>query len=267
MSKHNRKPAHEQADTATTNDQEDTMLDTTTNATEGAASAYAAAVAALPPVEVKFNQMGDLTVALPRRYTAGYVLANDSEGMILDMAIVRQFTNNMNANAKARAERLAAAEKAGDEAKIAANQPYTAEEVAALFADYKPNVGGAPRESAVQKLRYEAAWRVWVEVVNGHNKLIDAGQPGILKSPARVQLISPPRKGFNLEGTACSAEDHETALEEFASMKRAFLDQILAHADYAERVQKTMDQITAERAKKAPTAAPKATLAAMGGLL
>ena len=73
---------------------------------ENTASDFSAALAALPPITTK---IGDIkSVPLPRGHVAGMVHTEDS-ALTTDTARVRQFTNNMNANAKLRAENYAEA--------------------------------------------------------------------------------------------------------------------------------------------------------------
>lgn len=111
------------------------------------------------------TEIADTSVSLQRNFAEGSVLTA-AQALILDTAYVRQFTNNQNALAKARTE-----------GKNTTPQP-TAEELSALFASYEPNVGGT-RMGGMEKLRNDAAWRVFLARVNDHNADVASGGQGL----------------------------------------------------------------------------------------
>ena len=108
-------------------------------------------------------EIAGLEVTLPVKFAPGHTLT-ENQAKVLDAAYQRQFTNNQNASAKSRAE---AHVKATTDAERAAKAPLTAAEIAALYTDYEPSVGGTPRQSTMEKLRQDAAWRAWVALGYG----------------------------------------------------------------------------------------------------
>lgn len=177
-------------------------------------------------------EIAGLEVSLPVKFAAGMTLT-ENQAKVLDAAYQRQFTNNQNAMAKGRAEALA---KATTDAEKAAKAPLTAAQIAALYTDYEPSVGGTPRQSTMERLRSDAAWRAWVAMVTEHNTAVAAGEaPVIVKAGAKpVEL--PSGKGAPEKRDAMAAA-------------------LLARPEYAERIQVQLDAILAERGTKKPTAA------------
>jgi len=213
----------------------------------------------------EFKEMG-LTINLPRKAKAGDVLDAD-DALILDTAKARQFGNNMNANAKARAARLTAATTANDAAAIAANAPYTAEDVLKIWADYKPNVGGGPRLGSMEKMRHDAAWAAWLLYIAEHDAAVKAGEApliGAMKdasgNPCAVptSYYVPPRKPRN--ATAEQTAAHEAALAEFEAARTAHILRMLDMPKYAERIQVQLDRITAEKGRTAEAAPAAGTV-------
>jgi hypothetical protein len=219
-------------------------------------------------------ELTGLEVTVPNKFAAGDVL-DATLASILMTAIVRQFTNNMNANIKARAERLA---KATTDAERAANAPYTHDQIVELFANYLPTVGGGPRMGNAEKLRLEAAERAWVALATAHNKLV--GVPGAKPVIARAvnedgtlklaPLFTPPSKAAVKAANPTLDADgltkaHKEAVEAFnEERKLPFLRRMLETPAYADHIQRALDAIMAERAAKAPAkpaAAPAAALA------
>ena len=80
--------------------------------------------------------------------------------------------------AKSRAEALA---KATTDAERAAKAPLTATDLIALYSTYEPSVGGTPRQSAMEKIKSDAAWRFWTSHTKAHNDNYNA----FLITPAR----------------------------------------------------------------------------------
>jgi len=194
-------------------------------------------------------EIAGLEVTLPVKFAPGHVLT-ENQAKVLDAAYQRQFTNNQNAMAKSRATALenakTDAEKATAQAKIDAMT--TAGAIAALYADYEPSVGGTPRQSTMEKLRSDAAWRFWVGLVTQHNEHVAAGKtPVIIKAGAKpVQL--PSGKG---------------AVEKREAMSAA----LLALPQYAAGIQAQLDAILAERGTKAPAPAADTVVASGADLL
>lgn len=193
--------------------------------------------AALNTVNV---EIAGLQVTLPVKFSAGHTLT-DAQAKVLDAAYQRQFTNNQNAMAKARAEKLA---KATTNEEKAAAAPLTAAQIAELYTNYEPQVGGGPRLGSMEKLRLDAAWRAYVKAVKDHNDAIKAGQPGIFAASGPVAQMTAPRKTKDV-----SEEAHKAALEEYQNGRTAFLQKMLALPKYAERIQIELDALMAERGK------------------
>lgn len=196
-------------------------------------------------------KIADIDVTVPLKFAPGHVLT-DTQARILDAAYQRQFINNQNALAKARTERLA---KATTDAERVANAPLSADQIAALYETYEPNVGREARGSTLDRLRATAAWRVWTDTVVAHNKSVAAGgAPVIVRAGnAPVRLMTAPRKA---KGTADDA--HAQALADFESAKAALIAKLLTTPVYAERIQTVLDSMAAE---KAPAGVATATVA------
>ena len=191
-----------------------------------------------------------LSVTVPVKFAPGHSLTVN-QARILDAAYQRQFVNNQTANAKARAEKYA---KATTEAERATFAPLSADQIAALYTDYEPAVGGAPRLGQIEKMRQDAAWRAWVAMVSEHNKSIAAGGPAVIERAGSkpVALDRAPTKTKDM-----SEDAHKAGVEAFQDRKAAFLARFGSMPQYAERIQIQLDAIEAERgAKKA--AAPAA---------
>ena len=191
-------------------------------------------------MSVTFNQAGNLSVNLPRKFKVGDIMTSDM-ALILDTAYARQFTNNMNANAKARGERYA---KATDEAGRNENLPFTADDVLKVWADYQPNVTGAPRQGSLERMRLDAAKRTWFDLIAEHNDAIDSGAAPVLKSTKKVAAEARPRKAKDQ-----SEADHAALVTAWEDRQTALYNRILATEGYAERVQRHLEAIQAEAGK------------------
>jgi hypothetical protein len=182
-----------------------------------------------------------LQVTVPLKFRLGHVLT-DNQAKVLDTAYQRQFINNMNANLKARRERL---EKATTAAERNENALLTAGEIAALYTDYEPNVGGGPRMSTLERMRHDAAWRAWVGIVTEHNNAIMAGGEPVIAALGK--------RSYKPEAIPTAKRKDETK-EEFEARKEAATDRRLTHTTkmldmpkYAERIQIELDKILAEK--------------------
>ena len=230
-----------------------------------ATTAHTAAPAAqdAPPAATATIEIAEISVTIPLKFSPGHVLT-ENQAKILDAAYQRQFVNNQNANAKARAEKLA---KATTDAEKAAAAPLTAADYAKLYENYEPTVGGAPRMGNVEKMRQDAAWRMWVALVGEHNKAVASGGTAVIAKavskadgkPVPVALMRAPTKAEVKAANAGATEEaletaYKTAQEEFAGAKAVFLGRILSMPEYAERVQIQLDAIMAERGEKKPAA-------------
>lgn len=179
-------------------------------------------------------------VTLPVKFAAGMVIT-ENQAKVLDAAYQRQFTNNQNALFASLSKKLESAKTA--EEKAAVKFP-TAAEIAARYADYEPNVGGTPRQSVMEKLRSDAAWRFWTAHVTEHNDSVAAGGEPIIVKAGKKPVQLPSGKG---------------AAEKREAMSAA----LLAAPQYAERIHAHLDAILAERgSKRTETAA--AEVAASG---
>lgn len=178
-------------------------------------------------------EINDIEVSVPVRFGTGHVLS-ENEAKVLQAAYERQFTNNQNALAKSRTE-----------GKNATPQP-DASALAALFADYAPSVGGTPRQSTMDKLRHEAAWRMWTALVAAHNDNVEKNG----KSPDYVPVIARAKNGVvNTTFRAVKAADGtvETTAQQ---QKDTFTAALLAAPHYADAIQTVLDAIMAERGTK-----------------
>lgn len=168
-------------------------------------------------------KIADLDVTLPIRFAADMGLT-ENQAKVLDAAYQRQFTNNQNALAKARAIAL---EKATTDEEKAAKAPLTATAIAALYTDYEPNVGGT-RMGSMDKIKSDAAWRMWTALVTEHNENVaNGGEPVIVKA-GNEPVSLPSGKG---------------AVEK----REALIAALLTLPAYADRIQVRIDEIMAER--------------------
>jgi hypothetical protein len=238
------------------------MSTTITKGAKGDHKAHAGAPAAAAPesaaartVPVEF--MGGITAHLPVRFHAGQVL-DDNTAEILQTAVVRQYVNNVNANLKARAERYA---KATDDAGRAANAPLSPETLAADFISYLPNVGGGTRGSTMERLKAEAAWQAWVDVVAEHNAAVvkPHGEPVIIKAGKRIVHTTPQRGDYS------SDSEHKAAVKAWRETgKAAFVAQLQTVPWIADRIQSALDALL--RKREAGKAAPASTTPSVNGM-
>lgn len=213
---------------------------TETNARTSRRTAPPAANGSVPATETSAIALGvntieinDIEVSVPVRFGTGHVLS-ENEAKVLQAAYERQFTNNQNALAKSRAE-----------GKNATPQP-DASALAALFGEYAPSVGGTPRQSTMDKLRHEAAWRMWTALVAAHNDNVEKNG----KSADYVPVIARAKNGVvNTTFRAVKAADGtvETTAQQ---QKDTFTAALLAAPHYAEAIQTVLDAIMAERGTK-----------------
>jgi hypothetical protein len=203
--------------------------------------------AALATANVETFEIDGKAVALANAFTVGQPMDADHV-KILFAAYVRQFTNNQNAIGKARAERHAKATTAEEKA---ATAPRTAEEIAALFAGYKPQVGGGPRLGSLERLRLTAAWRAYVAMVTEHNTALRNGNKGVFATNGVVAVM---RKGDQDAKRKAESLAAETA-DEFTARKESFLGKMLSMPKYADRIQAQLDLLQAENGKDKATAA------------
>ena len=183
-------------------------------------------------------EIAGLEVTVPVRFAAGHVLT-ENQAKVLDAAYQRQFTNNQNAMAKARAEALG---KATTDAERAAKAPLTATQLAALYTDYEPSIGGTPRQSQMEVIRQQAAWRFWTGHVAAHNKSVAAGGPPVIVK-AGQKPVAPltPKRGPDGKVIATVGDQRD-----------AMTARLLAMPEYADRIQVQVDAILAERGSKTP---------------
>lgn len=174
-----------------------------------------------------------IDVALPNKFNAGHILS-EAEAKVIDAAYRRQFANNQNA-AFAAFEKKAKdwdASTAADKGARPVN-PCSDSAMLEAYKAYVPQVG-ASQQTALEKARLEAGLRALHEMMSEHNALIDAGKPGFM-GPKHVAL----KKGKG----AAEARD-------------GLIAKVLASTKQAERVQRHLDAVLAERgaAKSEPEA-------------
>ena len=214
-------------------------------------------VAATPAVEQEHDteiaKIDGQNVGLVNQFRPGHMLTAN-QAKILFTAYVRQFTNNENANAEARRKRLAAAK---NDAERLANQPLTPAELSIRFLTYEPSVGSTPRQSAVEKLRFDTTWSFWMNTIAEHNKQVAAGQPGIitkaLGKPATFK--TKPRLEKNGDKAA-----HALAVAAYEEWQANQVARLQAHPEYGPQVEGLVAAKLAEieAAKAAEKAAGKA---------
>lgn len=185
------------------------------------------------------NDAEGVTVALPNRFASmvGQPMSEDMAKIIFTH-VAGQFRNNQVANAKARELRYAKESKADD-------APWNVDQYLAKWAEYLPEVGGAERQSQSEKMRFEAAKRVWVALVAEHNEAVKAGLPPVLKSPKTVDLDVRPVKT-----KAVSTADHEKAVEAWQDRQEALYGALLKAPHFADRISAMLESLTAEAGKK-----------------
>ena len=214
--------------------------------------------AAAAPLALTTIEISGLQVTVPLKFRPGHMLT-ETQARILDAAYQRQFINNQAANIKARGERLA---KATTDAERAANAVQTAEQIAALYTDYEPAVGGTPRQSALEKLRHDMAHRYWTARVASHNEALRTGMPPVILNakdanglPAMVSLDTKPKKTKEI-----SQVDHEAALQVWEDAQAGFRTALLGHKTHGPAI---AAMVEAELAAKKEPAAPAAGAAAV----
>lgn len=187
-------------------------------------------------------EIAGLTVTLPVKFTEGHRLT-ENQAKVLDAAYQRQFTNNQNAMAKSRAEKFEKADD-NDKGKFSA---LTATDLATIYADYEPSIGGIGRMGSMEKLRYTAGWKAWVALVTEHNESIKSGgSPVITKAGTKpVNIDRAPSKTKDM-----SEADHKIEVETFQEGRKAFVSRLWEHSVYGPLAQAQLDLLLAERGKK-----------------
>lgn len=176
-------------------------------------------------------------IALPVKFSPGHVLT-ETQAKILDAAYQRQFTNNENAMAKARY----AKENGNNDGFI----PLTATAYAEKYATYEPNVGGA-RMGSMEKIRNDAAWRMWTALVAEHNASVTRQGPPVIARAGNRQVpgLKP------IRGTDGKVVAGGTVAEQRDRM----VARLLTMPEFADRIQLQVDAIIAERKGGVDTAA------------
>ena len=176
-------------------------------------------------------EIGGHDVTLPIRFSAGQVLT-ENQAKVLDAAYQRQFTNNQNAMQKARKE---------------ATPPkalLTATELAVLYTDYEPNVGGT-RMGSMEKIKNDAAWRMWTALVAAHNTSVANGNAPVIAKAGTKQVPGlKPVRGADGKVIVTVPEQRERLTA-----------RILTMPEYAAAVQEQVDIILAERGASKDTVA------------
>jgi hypothetical protein len=212
---------------------------------------------ATPSVPTVTIEIAGLNITLPLKFRPGHVLT-ENQAKILDAAYARQFTNNQNANAEARAKRFAKDAKAED-------APLSAAALAALYTDYEPAVGGGVRQSGLETLRHATAWRFWTTLVAEHNKSVSTGGvPVITKAGTKQVTIAPaPRKRQDQTDA-----DAKATREVFDADRALFIGRLLEHSVYGPRIAALVEaELAAKAAEKAAPQAPAADTVVADSLL
>lgn len=204
------------------------------------ATATPAFVALMQEIKIATpNDAEGVTVSLPNRFAAfvGQPMSEE-HAKIIFTHVAGQFRNNQVANAKARELRYAKDAKADD-------APWNVDQYLTAWEGYLPVVGGAERQSQSEKMRFEAAKRVWIALVSEHNEAIKNGGQPVLKSPKHVDLDMRP-----IKTKAVSTADHEKAVEAWQDRQEALYGALLKAPHYADRINAMMETLTAEAGKK-----------------
>jgi hypothetical protein len=240
------------------------MTPTVTKSAKGGHAAAAAATAVHDvakgetetqknPLGTKSLSIGDLIVTVPVKFGPGHVLT-EAQARILDAAYQRQFINNQNTSAENRARKLAKAKTAAERA---AFRPLTPDELVEIYLAYEPNVGNAPRQSSVERMRHEATWRAIIAYLTEHNKAVEAGQPGIIAA-AGGKGVAIPKVPTKTKGV--TEEQHKANLEAFEAIKTTQIERFAANPKFAERIQIQLDALEAEKGSKKSEAAAVETV-------
>lgn len=191
--------------------------------------------------------IADMQVTLPVKFLPGHVLS-DNQAKVLDAAYQRQFTNNQNANAKSKAEALAKLGDKATDADRAKYAPLSASEIAALYPDYEPSVGGGPRLGSMEKMRHDATWSAWVQWVTEHNASIAAGGEPVIAKAGKAGV----KVGYSIPSVAAKDETPEAFAERklaTQNARTAFIERMLSMPEHADKIQVQLDRILAERGK------------------
>lgn len=186
-------------------------------------------------------------VTLPVKFGPGHVLT-DNQAKVLDAAYQRQFTNNQNAGFKARQEALAKATTAEDRAKAQeALDKFTAAYLASLYTDYEPSIGGT-RIGSMEKIRQDAAWRMWTARIKAHNDNVEAhGGPVAAQQSADYAPVIE-KAGTNLvPGLKPKRDANGKVTVTVQEQRDSLVSRLLTMPDYADAIQEQVDIILAER--------------------
>lgn len=197
--------------------------------------------ATLSGTNVEFSK-ANVTVFLPFKFKAGEPMTADHVN-ILHTAFTRQLTNNLNANADARAKRLA---KATTDADKAANAPYTADEILKVWADYMPTVGDTPRLGTVERMQLEAGWKALSKITAEHN-----ADPalGIIPS-AKGKVVR-----FGPDKAKLSGDAYKAAMKEWQDTGReALVNTLKTRAWLVDRIAAEYDAMVAAKKAEKPAA-------------
>lgn len=164
-----------------------------------------------------------LTLALPAHYiTSGHVIT-EAEASAINAKFRGAFTSNVRSMlVRGKEGKYRNADGSINEAKI--------------LEDWTLFLPGAESDEEGEGLRYEAGERALRELFAEHNAAIASGQPGILRAK---------------DGTRVSVKVSVPEREKGSKEKRdAMIDALLAAPAHADRVQRAMDALIAERAAK-----------------
>jgi hypothetical protein len=137
----------------------------------GAETAKPVATPAVVDLGTNTTEIADTELELPVRFGAGQVM-DATLANLVDTFFLRSFTRQQDAAAKLRAENLGKAKTAEDKAKY---QPLTVADLQKLYADFVPPLGGT-RMSTMDKIRADAAWQTWQDLIEEHNACLDRGE-------------------------------------------------------------------------------------------
>lgn len=163
--------------------------------------------------------------------------------------ILRQFVNNQEANAKARARKYLAAKTDSEREE---NRPLTASEYVAIWNDYKgPAISGTPRQSAMEKLRFDATIAAYFAECQRHNAAVDNGaEPtGVFNTRDRQALAFAPIRN------PATGKVETTVDEQRQSLVAGLQERAKTSTFWNDAIQLQLELLIASRSSKA-TAAP-----------
>ena len=158
---------------------------------------------------LKFS-VGDTELEVERKFKSGHVLSA-REALALSMFYITRFVGNMRSDIERR------------------EKSYTRDELLEKYSNYQLGAVRVPGESALERMRFDAALRTLSQIFEEHN---DALKRGDTRTRFKGKPVSMPTGKGSKE------------------VKEAWVAKILTNPEYAENVQANLDAIQKERGVK-----------------